>query len=44
MSSDLEEVFNCINNAQVPPLWEKVSSPIHCIDVQYILHGHLLQL
>ena len=24
MSSDLEEVFNCIKNAQVPPLWEKV--------------------
>jgi dynein heavy chain len=23
MSSDLEEVFNCIKNAQVPPLWGK---------------------
>ena len=23
MSSDLEEVFNCIHNAQVPPLWGK---------------------
>jgi len=24
MSSDLEEVFTCIHNAQVPPLWSKV--------------------
>jgi len=24
MSSDLEEVFSCIHNAQIPPLWEKV--------------------
>lgn len=24
MSSDLEEVFTCIHNAQVPPLWGKV--------------------
>ena len=24
MSSDLEEVFSCIHNAQVPPLWSKV--------------------
>ena len=23
MSSDLEEVFTCIHNAQVPPLWSK---------------------
>ena len=30
MSADLEEVFSCINNAQVPPLWGKVrrSSPL----------------
>ena len=34
MSADLEEVFNCINNAQVPPLWEKVSLPIQRIDAQ----------
>ena len=34
MSADLEEVFNCINNAQVPPLWEKVSSSIQYIDAQ----------
>ena len=24
MSADLEEVFSCINHAQVPPLWGKV--------------------
>lgn len=23
MSSDLEEIFNCIHKAQVPPLWSK---------------------
>lgn len=25
MSADLEEIFNCIHNAQVPPLWGKVT-------------------
>jgi len=28
MSSDLEEVFTCIHNAQIPPLWEKVMGQI----------------
>lgn len=28
MSSDLEETFNCIYDARVPPLWGKVS-PYH---------------
>lgn len=29
MSTSLEEIFNCIFDAHVPPLWGKASSP-HC--------------
>ena len=25
MSNDLEEIFSCIFDARVPPLWEKVT-------------------
>lgn len=25
MSSSLEEIFHCIHDARVPPLWEKVT-------------------
>lgn len=28
MSSSLEETFQCIHDARVPPLWEKVK---HCL-------------
>lgn len=29
MSSDLEEIFTCIHDARVPPMWEKVRTQTH---------------
>ena len=39
MSSDLEEVFNCIKNAQVPPLWEKVYMYMYMYDVNDYMYN-----
>ena len=48
MSSELEEVFSCIHNAQVPPLWGKVRmyvrtsmlcvGGIYCCDLLVVMH------
>ena len=44
MSSELEEVFSCIHNAQVPPLWGKVHYVCtyvcrsYCCDLLVVMH------
>ena len=41
MSSDLEEIFDCIYNTKVPPLWGKV----HCTCIMMVsLHSFLIDL